>query len=270
MAKSAPDVTANADFFISRIAAERDVIAREGLAAGLGRNYVPALAADMLAWFILEEDELVRLALAPHFAMYAGADPAYEELVAAVVRRSEEAADLPSKVLIATAERVRPTRNITHMLTEREVRIARRGRLVVNIRGAIDMSDNSKSVTNIAHGGNVNVGSINLGELENSSLEVISRIDSAGPQSAELKLTLDRLIRELAAATEMSSDDKAVVHAVVRDIAEYQQSPQEGGRTMLQKAIATLKGVGTTLPAAAAVATELHAVIDVIARLLAP
>jgi hypothetical protein len=270
MAKSAPDVIANSDFFKSRIATERNVIAREGLAAGLGRNYVPELAADMLTWFMLEEDELVRLALAPHFAMYAAADPAYEELVAAVVSRSEDAPDLTSKVLIATAERVRPTTHLTQLLTEREVRMARRSRLVVNIRGAIDMSDNSKTVTNIAHGGNVNVGSINLGALENSSLDVISRIDTAGPQSAELKLALDKLVRELTTATEVSSDDKAVLHAVVRDIAEYQRVPQERGRTLLQKSIATLKGVGTTLPAAAAVAAEIHAVINAIVRLLAP
>jgi hypothetical protein len=267
-AKFAPDVVSNRDFFRSRIAGERDVIAREGLAAGLGKNYVPSFAEDMLTWFMTEEEELVRLALAPHFATYAAANPAYEELVAAYVAESYNTADLTSKVVIATAERIRPTMQVARLLNERELRESARGRMVVNIQGAIDMSDNRKTVTNIAHGGNVVVGSINLGDLENSSLEAISRIDTAEPQNADVRLILERFARAVTAATEISPDNKAVVHAVVREIAESQHEPQDKRRTLLQKSVATLKGVAASLPAAATIATEIRSVIDAVARLL--
>jgi len=264
LTKSPTAVLANSDFLKARIDNESDAIAREGLAIGLSSHFLDEFADIMLDWFLSEEDQLVSLALAPHFAAFAGRHSDYEDLVS--LRLSNEAQyDLVDSVIAATTLQERPTQRLTE-LADTRLKPKKERPIVFRTKGAIHVSNDNKTVTNIAYGGNVTVGTINFGAIEASTLEAIANIPSSGSPEARLRPTLERYAEVVGADDAIALSDKAVLLQAVRELATLHERPAQEQPTTVNKAVAILKGIATSLPAAGVVLQETHALLAEIAK----
>ena len=264
LTKSPAAVVANSEFLKASMANESDVIAREGLAIGLSSHYLDEFADIMLDWFLSEEDQLVCLALAPHFAAFAGRHPDYEDLVS--LRLSGEAQyGLVDSLIAATTLQERPTKRLTE-LADARLRPKKERPIVFKMKGAIHVSNENKTVTNIAYGGNVTVGTINFGAIEASTLKAIANMPSSDSPEARLRPALEGYAKVVGVDDAIALSDRAVLLQAVRELATLHERQEQERPTAVKKAVATLKGIATSLPAAGVVLRETHALLAEIAK----
>jgi hypothetical protein len=264
LTKSPAAVAANSDFLKARINDESDTVAREGLAIGLASHYLTEFVDIMLDWFLREEDQLVSLALAPHFATFAGQHRDYENLVS--LRLSSEAQyDLVDSLIAATTLQERPTQCLTE-LADARLKPKKEGPIVFNMEGGIHVSNENKTVKNIAYGGNVMVGTINFGAIEASTIDAIANITSSDLPEARLRPALERYAEVVRADDASTLSDRTVLLQAVRELATLHERPADERPTAVNKAVATLKGIAISLPAAGVLLRETHALLAEIAK----
>jgi hypothetical protein len=264
LTKSSAAVVANSDFLKARIDSESNAIAREGLAIGLSSHYLDDFADIMLDWFLNEQDQLVSLALAPHFAAFAGRHRDYEDLVS--LRLNDEAQyGLVDSVIATTTLQERPTQRLTE-LADARLRPKKERPIVFKTKGAIHVSNENKTVTNISYGGNVTVGTISFGAIEASTLKSIANIPPSDLPVARLRPTLEHYAEVVGADEAIALSDRTVLLQAVRELATLHEQPAQEQPTAVKKAVAMLKGIAASLPAASVVLQETHALLAEIAR----
>jgi hypothetical protein len=265
LAKDDVDVFANLDFLRARIANEKDAFAREGLAIALANQYAPEISDLMLGWFLAEDDRLVRMALAPHFPTFADRNAEYEEYVA--LRLSEGTNSIEDRLISATTAQEKPTQALSRIVAQNEQKRDAQ-KVVIAINGGVHMTNESKTVTNIAHGGNVVFGTINMGTIDSSPLEAIARLNSGSSHDAKLGSALERYAHAIANDTVVAPAEKAALNEAVKDLTKLAEQRPEERHKFGQRAIATIKGIASSMPTAANLLHETNELIEEISQLL--
>jgi hypothetical protein len=237
------------EFLANAIDSEHDGVAREGLAIGLARQYLPQLADSMLQWFVRENNPIIRIALARHFPDFAGRNAQYKEFV--ISRLEEGICELPEAIMYARASVNDDIRDEVGKLdyAKRQQR-------------EIDMSRESKTtVGGLSAGGNITIGTYNTGTIQGSVENAIETMNTADPLDRELQNHLKSYLGVLEAHKGEIPD------AVERDLKEALVRLAEAPKQPLSTRKSFVSGVLDTLVRATGDVSKLVALAEATEKL---
>ena len=162
---------------------------------------------------------------------------------------------------------------------QRELESERSINLNVNIQNHNQSTSESTSMSNINDqsrkvniGGdatNISGGAFNLGEISGTVANTINQLP-ASPESDKpgIKELLEQLKTAIESESNLSDDDKVTALEEVETLAEAGQKPQEGAmQKQAKRAILALKGLVSSLPAAAKLAESVQKLVPMISHI---
>ncbi len=162
---------------------------------------------------------------------------------------------------------------------QRELESERSINLNVNIQNHNQSTSESTSMSNINDqsrkvniGGdatNISGGAFNLGEISGTVANTINQLP-ASPESDKpgIKELLKQLKTAIESESNLSDDDKVTALEEVETLAEAGQKPQEGAmQKQAKRAILALKGLVSSLPAAAKLAESVQKLVPMISHI---
>ena len=130
-------------------------------------------------------------------------------------------------------------------------------------------SDQSRNVNIGGDATNISGGAFNLGEISGTVANSISQLPaSSEPEKPGIKELLEQLKTAIESESNLSNDDKVTALEEVETLAEAGQKPKEGAmQKQAKRAILALKGIVSSLPAAAKLAESVQKLVPMISHI---
>lgn len=233
---------------IDELRSDPELAAREGLALGLRKVYVPDLGRHVLDWHSAETEEIVRDLLLEHMASYADADADYAVLVEESFKKAGTESGIRKRLLAASVHKRLHAVLKGHAARQRA---AEEGILQPQLIFVEKMN-----MTTFNAGRDIIAQNLVGGDMINSANAAVQRIDAS--RDAERK-TLTELLQFLEQADGIAIDDKKQL------ITAIQSAADSNSKGATQDLLTTIQRIASTAGLVTGVATKLHDFAHVIA-----